>query len=170
MASRPRECDVDPDPAFASVYEQHAASLGCATGQATTIPIIAEETFQGGHMIWRNDTDAVYVIYTPAGQWQSDPSWAWDGSNPDGVGMQPPDGLFEPVRGFGWLWRTHLGAEQGELGWATAPEQGYENTGQVQEFEGGLLLIQAAIRRSSYCSTRTGASDNAPPMRTNYSD
>ncbi|MEA3334660.1 MAG: SUMF1/EgtB/PvdO family nonheme iron enzyme [Chloroflexota bacterium] len=133
-------CAIAPAPVFADIHQQHAADLGCAVEEMVTIPTIAEQGFQGGHMLWRSDTDAVYVIYSPAGQWQSDPSWKWDGSHPDGAGLVPPPGFFEPKQGFGWLWRNHLGGEHSGLGWATEPERGYENTGQIQVFEEGLLI------------------------------
>lgn len=42
----------------------------------------------------------------------------------------PPQGLFQPIRGFGTLWVADAGVRSA-LGWATAPEQGY--TIQVQE-------------------------------------
>jgi hypothetical protein len=109
---------------------------------------MAEEVFQGGHLFWRSDTDEVYVIYDRQkngaelsnGQWQTDSAWKWDGSNPDGVGLNPPSGLLEPKRGFGWLWRLYLGGENGPLGWALDKEYGFDNLGKVQVFEQGIMF------------------------------
>ena len=117
----------------------------------TTIPTIAEEAFEGGHIFWRNDTNAVYVIYDHqkggdelfVGTWETDPTWNWAAEgepDPDGIGLSPPPGLFEPKRGFGWLWRTHLGRENGNLGWATEEEHGHDDTGQGQKFENGTMF------------------------------
>lgn len=136
----PQTCDRTPAPVFNEIVQANATLLGCPTSELIAIPLIAEQPFQGGHMIWRSDTDAVYVIYTTTDRWQSDVTWKWDGSNPDGLGLTPPDGLLEPKRGFGWVWRTHLGGTASPLGWALADEVGYENTGQAQSFEGGLLV------------------------------
>ena len=134
------DCDLQPAETFTTVWQDFRYELGCPTSEQVTIPMLAEQAFQGGHMFWRSDTDAVYVIYGPEGKWQTDPNWKWDGSNPDGIGLSPPPGLFEPRRGFGWLWRTHLGREGGPLGWALEEERGFDNTGQAQVFERGIML------------------------------
>ena len=140
QVSQPQTCASAPAPIFDELAKANATVLGCPTSDLTTISLIAEQPFQGGHMIWREDTDEVYVLYTPTGHWQSDPTWKWDGPNPDGLGLTPPFGLLEPKRGFGWVWRTHLGGTASPLGWALADEQGFENIGQAQSFERGLLL------------------------------
>ena len=101
-------------------------------------------------MFWRSDTDQVYLIYDRRrsdgtelfdGDWElvSD-DLKWDGSNPNGVGLNPPRGLVEPKRGFGWLWRNYLGAEDGRFGWAIDREYGFDNLGQAQEFERGIIF------------------------------
>jgi serine/threonine protein kinase len=143
-----QNCNSNPGGTFINLWQDYRQLLGCpATGQQT-IPTMAEEIFQAGHMFWRSDTDEVYVIYDRQkdgaelfeGKWQTDPTWKWDGSNPDGIGLYPPPGLYEPKRGFGWLWRTHLGAADGPLGWALDKEYGFDNTGQVQAFEQGIMF------------------------------
>lgn len=134
---------------FASAWQNYRTVLGCPLSGVQPIPTIAEESFQGGHLFWRSDTDAVYVINDRnrgsgadlfEGLWQTNPTWKWDGSNPDGVGLTPPSGLVEPRRGFGWLWRTHLGGAEGTLGWALDKEYGFDNTGQAQTFEQGTMF------------------------------
>jgi hypothetical protein len=63
----------------------------------------------------------------------------WDESQPvDDPARVPPDGLYQPVRAFGKLWRTSVGLAS-KLGWALAPERGYEML--VQPFEGGTMLL-----------------------------
>jgi hypothetical protein len=69
--------------------------------------------------------------------------WSWSQVGepaPDGIGLSPPSGLVEPKRGFGWLWRTHLGRENGRLGWALDVAYGFDNLGQAQEFEHGVMF------------------------------
>jgi hypothetical protein len=99
----------------------------------------AFQQFEHGMMIWRGDTKEIYVLYGDGSR-----DWpvyhdTWDESQPvDDPARVPPPGLFQPVRGFGKLWRTSpdLAAK---LGWALAPEQGYEML--VQEFQGGTMLL-----------------------------
>lgn len=61
----------------------------------------------------------------------------WDGTE-GSIGVPPPPGLYEPRRGFGWVWRTFLAGPTGSLGWATAEEKGF--CAKVQPFERGTLL------------------------------
>jgi hypothetical protein len=133
---------------FIDLWQGYRQLLGCPVTVQQTIPSMAEEIFQGGHMFWRSDTDELYVVQDrqrdgvelSEGTWQTNPAWKWDGSYPEGVGMSPPPGLYEPVRGFGWVWRNHLGAADGPMGWALDKEYGFNNTGQVQVFEQGLMF------------------------------
>ena len=116
--------------------------MGCPTA-GSSITWAAWEPFQRGHMFWRDDTNRVYVLHFGGGTNSSAGDWQqildeWDGSNPDGVGMSPPAGLYEPVRGFGWVWRTYLGGPGGQMGWATDIEKGF--CAKIQPFEQGLLL------------------------------
>jgi hypothetical protein len=102
-------------------------------------------------MLWRSDNDRIYVLYFKNGSNMATGSWEvrsdkWDGSNPDGVGMSPPPGLYEPKRGFGWLWRTHLGGLESKLGWATEKEKGF--CANVQPFENGLVFHSSTVQ---YC-------------------
>jgi serine/threonine protein kinase len=144
-----QNCSTGAADPFAAAWEIHREQLGCPTGNLQVIPTIAEEAFQGGHLFWRSDTDQVYIILDrqhdgrelTEGQWQpAKPAWKWDGSDPDGVGLTPPSGLVEPKRGFGWLWRNHLGGAAGPLGWALDQEYGFDNMGQAQVFEAGLIF------------------------------
>ena len=140
-----------PGSTFAHLWQSYRSLLGCPASNQVTIPTIAEEAFQGGHMFWRSDTNAMYVVYDRqknggelfAGTWETDPTWDWAAlgePDPDGIGLSPPPGLAEPKRGFGWVWRTHLGKENGKLGWALDKEYGFDNTGQSQLFEQGIMF------------------------------
>ena len=53
------------------------------------------------------------------------------------VGEAPPQGLYEPVSGFGLVWRGEvewpaLGDARQRLGWATEPEFGYDTAHQCE--------------------------------------
>jgi hypothetical protein len=101
-------------------------------------------------MLWREDTDWAYAFtYADgtnawAGDWVRGPeAWQWDGSNPDGVGMVPPPGLLEPVRGFGYVWRNFLGGPAGDLGWATFRERGF--CASFQTLDAGLVWRSTTV-------------------------
>ena len=146
----PQVCQLGPGPTFDGLWQVHRQELGCPVGDQQTLSTIAEESFQGGHTFWIQDTEQVFIVYDRSketgeelfeGRWQpANPDWKWDGSNPEGIGLSPPPGLVEPQRGFGWLWRTHLGGPEGPLGWALDKEYGFDNTGQAQLFEHGIMF------------------------------
>jgi serine/threonine-protein kinase len=144
-----QNCETPVANPFAAIWEDFRRQLGCPVGELTIISTIAEEAFQGGHLFWRSDTDGVYIILDRQfdgtelneGRWQpARPEWRWDGSDPEGIGLSPPAGLVEPKRGFGWLWRNHLGGPEGPLGWALDREYGFDQTGQSQAFEHGMIF------------------------------
>ncbi len=150
-----QNCASDPGGTFAGVWPDYRHLLGCPVSHQLTIPIIAEEEFQGGHLFWRSDLDQLYVVYDrdkgtgailAQGNWQTDPTWKWDGSYPDGIGLTPPPGFVEPIRGFGWAWRNFLNSENGPLGWALDKEYGFDNTGQAQNFEQGIMFKGSSPR------------------------
>jgi serine/threonine protein kinase len=144
-------CAVTVDPLLISAWDHEL--LGCPTSPSH-ITWAAWEPFEQGAMLWRQDTDRIYIFQAPSsgasasrGDWQETPQeWKWDGSNPDGIGLSPPAGLYEPVRGFGWLWRTHLGGSNSFLGWAREEEKGFCTS--VQPFQRGILLHSNTVE---YC-------------------
>jgi hypothetical protein len=96
----------------------------------------AEENFQHGIMFWRSDNDRIYILYDN-GIWQSviDP---WREGEPEfDPGITPPWGYYQPIRGFGEVWREEPGVRD-RLGWATDQERGF--TAAVQPFENGLMI------------------------------
>ncbi len=81
--------------------------------------------FERGHMIWRQDTQQIYVLYDD-GRWAAYPDTFGPG-DPERVGLTPPAGLLEPIRGFGKVWRDAPGVRD-RIGWQVAPEQGVQGT------------------------------------------
>lgn len=145
------DCAVQANPLFLGLWQSQSNIIGCATAPLMSIPTIAEEAFEGGHLFWRSDTNTTYAIYDRAktgeeltqGLWRTDQHWNWGEAgepDPDGIGLTPPANRVEPKRGFGWLWRTYLGRETGELGWALDREYGFDNIAQVQYFQNGIIF------------------------------
>ena len=122
--------------AFAPVAAPAQAFLGCPAGSAEG-GYAATQPFQQGRMFWREDQRVIYVL-TADGQW----FWTadtWDESQPAyDASLTPPEGLIQPVRGFGKVWREQLGGPTAAIGWATQPEVGYEASWQYMAL--GLLL------------------------------
>jgi hypothetical protein len=146
----PTTCSLDVDPQLSGAWD--IDKLGCPTAAPNTV-WAAWQPFERGYMFWRDDTDSTYVLNQAAGgnqgvgQWRTPPDGAqWDGSNPNGVGLTPPPGLYEPIRGFGWLWREYLGREQSDVGWALDQEKGFCAT--LQPFERGLIFRSSSVE---YC-------------------
>lgn len=88
----------------------------------------AEQHFERGVMIWSGEEDLIYVLFDDD---IFSPKWTafadlWEEGDPvDDPGITPPSGLYQPQRGFGLVWREQPGVRD-RLGWATAPEAGYE--------------------------------------------
>lgn len=97
---------------------------------------MAEQYFEGGRMVWRSDTNEIFVLYNN-GTWEvhSNP---WRPGDPVKLGYRTPPGKLEPVLGFGALWRA-LGNSTGRLGWAIAPQENFD--GQAQQFQHGYMLL-----------------------------
>ncbi|MEJ2736342.1 MAG: serine/threonine-protein kinase [Anaerolineae bacterium] len=139
-------CGLPTDPSLAPVWER--GRLGCPSA-ASAIVWAAWEPFEHGYMLWRSDTDNVYVFSLQDGTNLSTGTWqlrteTWPGD--EGGGLSPPPGLYEPVRGFGWLWRTYLGGPDGALGWAREDEKGF--CANIQPFESGLIFGSSTV---TYC-------------------
>lgn len=116
------------------------AVLGCPRTEAITVNA-AQQPFENGLMLWREDDNVIYGL-------RPDQTWFFTGDTwRDGLDLSedpalvPPNGLYQPVRGFGKVWRERPGLREA-LGWATAEEQGF--TAVIQEFAGGTVLQEAA--------------------------
>lgn len=88
----------------------------------------AEQRFQRGVMLWSQAEDRIYVLFdddqNPA--WQAYQDRFDEGEDPSSdPDIEPPEGLYEPVRGFGLVWREAPNVRE-RLGWAVEPEAGYE--------------------------------------------
>jgi uncharacterized protein with LGFP repeats len=134
------------DAALASGWSY--AALGCPKAEASIV-WSAWQPFLHGSMIWMEDTDWAYALHylngtdPKKGQWETGRnSWRWDNitNAPD---LTPPEGLEQPIRGFGFVWYYKLGGPSSQIGWGTAEEKGF--CAVVQRFDKGMLVQSTAV-------------------------
>jgi DNA-binding beta-propeller fold protein YncE/photosystem II stability/assembly factor-like uncharacterized protein len=111
-------------------------ALGCPTGDEREVQM-AQQTFERGEMLWREDERAVYVLQAGDG-WQRYADMWQEGLPESDPAIAAPAGLQQPVRGFGKVWREQLGGPAAAVGWAKDREQGIK--GHVQTWEGGATI------------------------------
>lgn len=84
----------------------------------------------------------IFVLYDD-GQWEwYDDTWTSDQPESDPT-IVPPDGMVQPVRGFGKVWHENPEVME-RLGWGLAPEQGHQTDWQVpfREEPPGMAYIR----------------------------
>jgi len=99
--------------------QQLVKSLDCAAQTHSVLG--AQQLFQNGMMIWREDTREIWVIVHLT---NGDGLSVYEDTYRDGEADPsdaPPNTFFVPKRGFGKIW-AQLGGQKSQLGWATAPE------------------------------------------------
>jgi len=95
----------------------HPAEIGWA----------AQQPFEHGFMLWLQPSNAIYVFFDNYGghSYRVYTDNFKEGDPESDPNLTPPAGLLQPVRGFGLVWRTYPEVRD-NLGWATAPESGFE--------------------------------------------
>ena len=160
-----RICDPPPATSFQAILNNHpalAADLGCPTSQHPQITPeawqvqSAYEPFQHGAMLWSNkigwyDQPVIYVMFSNGSYQRFDDTFNAS-VDPESGGETPPSGLYEPIRGFGKVWRNNPSVRNA-LGWATAPEAG--GPGRFQIMEGGEMIWSGATNHT-YVFDRVG--------------
>jgi hypothetical protein len=134
----PGNCPFAVADTFAPTYttnESITAQLGCPQDAGTTVSLV-HQPFERGSMYWR-DTRQIYALQ-PNNVLQIVPD-TWQESIPasDPAFSPPSPNLFQPVRGFGFVWRSNEGLRNA-LGWATQPESFV--SGFWQNFENGVIF------------------------------
>mgnify|MGYP005848389165 CR=1 FL=1 len=135
---------------FALIYQADAglqAALGCPISQQQGVAPsawsvqAAYQPYEHGYMVWASrfgwsERGVIYALFDDGTYRRFDDTWQ-EGVDPIDGSESPPDGLFEPVRGFGKVWRDNPDV-RAALGWARTPESGGD--GQIQLFSGGEML------------------------------
>ena len=97
----------------------------------------AAQHFQHGLMIWIEATDDIYVFFDDSASYRTfyDPLLAGD-TPPEPTDLQPPDGYYAPIRGFGLVWRGEVPTADDvrrRLGWALEPEYNFATQFQANQ-------------------------------------
>jgi hypothetical protein len=114
-------------------YFFEPAPVTCPKGQSTN-SFAAEQSFESGVMIWLEATDSIYVFYKGEQQWQRFDDAFEEGQPESDPAFEAPTGRFQPIRGFGKVWREHPEVRH-RLGWAVGVELAYEATIQEQAYD-----------------------------------
>lgn len=139
-------CATSPPEPFAGPWQSNPAAqeeLGCPIGLPQQ-RLAAYQPFEHGFMIWVEAEDSIYVLANTAVQqgqatdtwWKLEDTFVESDPTRDDSLVAPP-GLIQPERGFGKVWRAN-GFVREAVGWANAPEQGYDAL--WLNFERGWML------------------------------
>ena len=105
------------------------------------------QTFQNGVMVWVRSQDAIYVMYNDTGfpRWQVYRDYFEEGMPETSPEYDnPPEGLYQPRRGFGMLWRSNA-AVRDRVGWATMRDE-MPYSVQVQTARDGSIYISTPFQ------------------------
>jgi hypothetical protein len=102
---------------------------------------IAEQVFEHGRMFWIRHTRQIWVMVNvpsdnPGGDWFCYNDTFVEGEAEVDPALVSPEGMYQPRRGFGKLWRSHPELQAG-MGWAVTPE--FELTSAYTYLPGGYV-------------------------------
>lgn len=102
---------------------------------------IAEQVFEHGRMFWIRHTRQIWVMVNvppdvPGGDWFCYNDTFVEGEPEIDPSLVPPEGTYQPRRGFGKLWRNRPDLKSA-LGWAITPE--FELTSNYTYIAGGYV-------------------------------
>jgi hypothetical protein len=131
---------------FTPVWQNIAqvqALMRCPIGGPSQVSGVWQN-YEHGEMFWRESDKSIFVI-SELGIRQGQPSDMWwrvsdtwvDGEAEEDPGLQAPEGLRQPVRGFGKVWRSN-GFIREAVGWALGDER--QANILWQEFDGGWMI------------------------------
>ena len=147
-AGRPGRPASNDEPLVQTDIVVHVLS---ATPDQTVHVGAAFQPYQNGFMIWRGDTGDIFVFFgSGRGSYALYPG-SVTGTLPDNPLAGQPAGLVRPINGFGRVW-GNTESVRTALGWAIAPEQGYQATVtlaqgtplSITRLDGALLSLTSA--------------------------
>jgi hypothetical protein len=103
----------------------------CPLGPYVIGPALIQQ-FEHGFMIWFGAQRTIFAAFQPPAKprWQQFADKYADGIPESDPALVPPNGLIQPVRVLGFLWRSTPRLRQ-RLGWATSPEVAYQGVLQI---------------------------------------
>lgn len=131
-------CPIPINDRFAAIYSQNttiAQQLGCPNDGGSGVNL-AHQPFERGDMFWRETTRQIYILRADRAVQIVPDSWQ-EGQAVDDPGLIPPDGLLQPIRGFGLAWRN--GGMLNTIGWALRSEASVGSF--WQDFERGAMFV-----------------------------
>lgn len=127
----PLEVTID---AQVAPTETPAPETPSATPEPTNYPtpvfqeiLVAEQLFEHGRMFWLQPIGQIWVLVVTSegrGTWTVYDDNYTEADPDNDPSIVAPEGLLQPERGFGKLWRE-VQQVRDELGWAVTPEFGY---------------------------------------------
>ena len=131
----PTSCSVSPIERFRDVYDRE--QLGCSE-RTLLDQQMARQDFEKGLMLWRADSEQIYVVYDD-GQWQTfDDSWDEGQSAISCSEAETHD--TSVARGFGQIWCDQIDVRN-RLGKPKTLE--FATSGDIQHFEKGVIVFDA---------------------------
>jgi len=125
--------------------------------------IVAEQVFEGGRMFYLDPVQRIWVMIDAdvddaedSGEWLVFEDTWQEGEPESDPSIVAPDGLHQPIRGFGKIWRENPDIREA-LGWGLDPEIGHLTRyrffeGEMVEGDDGEMMQEPGIHtlRSFY--------------------
>jgi hypothetical protein len=143
QAGAPTNTQPPPPPAPTDTIPASTATPLPALFPTNTVTQVqmAEQVFENGRMFWIRHNLQIWVMLADpeqptTGDWLCYNDTFQEGEMEIDPDIVPPEGLIQPRRGFGKLWRTYEEI-RGRIGWATTPE--FELTSNYTYLAGGYV-------------------------------
>ncbi len=156
--SNPVICAAPPPAVISSVLSSDpalAAALGCPIGSSISLGG-ASQVMERGTMIYTAGAPGDIYAVTSDMRFRRVPDLWVSGVDPDSMGLTPPPGLLEPIRGFGKVWRENLDI-QGSIGWGASGESG--TTATILLFERGRAIYLPTVNQTFILINDVGMTD-----------
>lgn len=120
--------EVSPSPTQMPRNDPTSTPAGTPTATPVVNQIqVAEQVFENGRMFWIQPTNQIWIMVVTdegRGDWSVFEDTFAEGEPEIDPQLEAPQGMEQPRRGFGKLWRENPDI-QDALGWAITPEFGY---------------------------------------------
>ena len=130
------------------------APTGCPTANPVMGSLVFQQ-FERGFMFWLGNERNILILHDTGSSvgWGIYPDNFVDGTPIDDPSFVPPNGMLQPIRGFGLLWRSEVTIRE-QLGWAVALERGYSGYSQVESLSesryvqgpDGIIYVMSGIQ------------------------